>query len=56
VLARIDTRTHRALRRPAAGAAQSEDAGTSWLPMLAPTAVLAVMLALARRRRTVRTA
>jgi hypothetical protein len=56
VLARIDTRTHRVLGRPAGGARQSEDAGTSWLPMLAPTAVLAVMLALARRRRALRTA
>ena len=56
VLARIDTRSHRVLGRPAASARKSEDAGTSWLPILAPTAVLAVMLALARRRRTVRTA
>jgi hypothetical protein len=56
VLARIDTRTHRLLGRPATRAGQSEDAGTSWLPMLAPTAVLAVMLVLARRRRALRTA
>jgi len=56
VLARIDTRSHRLLGRPVARAGQSEDAGTSWLPMLAPTAVLAVMLVLARRRRAVRTA
>ena len=56
VLASIDTRSHRVLGRRAAGARESEDAGTSWLPMLAPTAVLAVMLALARRRRAVRTA
>jgi hypothetical protein len=56
VLARIDTRSHRVLGRPAARAGESEDAGTSWLPMLAPTAVLAVMAALARRRRAVRTA
>jgi hypothetical protein len=52
-LARIDTRTHRVVRRPAA---EVGDAGTSWLPMLAPTAVLAVMVALARRRRVARTA
>ena len=56
VLARIDTRTHRLLGRPAAPAGESDDAGTSWLPILAPTTVLAVMLALARRRRAVRTA
>jgi hypothetical protein len=56
VLARIDRRDHRLLGRPAARAAAGEDAGTSWLPMLAPTAVLAVMVALARRRRTASTA
>jgi hypothetical protein len=56
VLARIDTGNHRVLGRPAAKAADSEDAGTSWLPMLAPTAVLAVMVALGRRRRAARTA
>jgi hypothetical protein len=56
VLARIDRRDHRLLGRPAARAAAGEDAGASWLPMLAPTAVLAVMVALARRRRTASTA
>jgi hypothetical protein len=52
VLARIDRHDHRLLGRPAARAADSEDAGTSWLPILAPTAVLAVLVALGRRRRT----
>jgi hypothetical protein len=56
VLARIDTRNHRVVERPAARAAQSEDAGTSWLPMLAPTAVLAIVLVLGRRRRVARSA
>jgi hypothetical protein len=56
VLARIDTRDHRVVASRPAGEGQREDAGTSWLPMLAPTAVLAVLLALGRRRRTTRTA
>jgi hypothetical protein len=53
VLARIDTRINRLVRRRQA---EPGDAGTSWLPMLAPTAVLALLLALGRRRRIARLA
>jgi hypothetical protein len=56
LVARIDTRTHRVVERPTSGTEGAGDAGTSWLPMLAPTAVLAVMLALGRRRRLARAA
>ena len=47
VLARIDTRTHRLVKpRPP----RSEDAGTSWLPLVLPTAALLVLAAVTRRR------
>jgi|SRR5215218_248075 len=52
VLARLDTRAHRVIAPPARGA----DAGTSWLPVLAPTAVLLLLVAHARRRRLARAA
>jgi hypothetical protein len=46
ILARIDTRTHRLVKpRPP----RTEDAGTSWLPLAAPTAAL-LLLALGTRR------
>jgi hypothetical protein len=48
VRARIDTRTHRVVKPPAPPA---EDAGTSWLPLAAPTAALLLLAALGRRRR-----
>jgi hypothetical protein len=47
VLARIDTRTHR-LVKPRAP--REEDAGTSWLPLAAPTAALLLLAAVTRRR------
>jgi hypothetical protein len=47
VRATIDTRTHR-LVEPAARPV--EDAGTSWLPIAAPTAVLLLLAAVVRRR------
>jgi hypothetical protein len=49
VLASIDTRTHR-LVEPPAPARRSEDAGTSWLPLAAPTAALLLLAAVGRRR------
>jgi hypothetical protein len=48
VLAGIDTHTHRVVDQPAS---RSEDAGTSWLPTAAPTALLLLLLAAAGRRR-----
>ena len=47
VRARIDTRTHRLVkpRAPRTG-----DAGTSWLPLAAPTAALLLLAAVTRRR------
>ena len=47
VLARIDRRTHR-LMNPAPP--RSDDAGTSWLPLAAPTAALLLLAAVTRRR------
>ena len=48
VLARIDTRTHRLIEPRTAS--RTDDAGTSWLPIAAPTAALLVLLAATRRR------
>lgn len=50
VLARIDTRTHRLVEPKATRAPRDEDAGTSWLPLAAPTAALLLLAALTRRR------
>jgi hypothetical protein len=47
VLAGIDTRTHRVIKRRAP---RTQDAGTSWLPLAAPTAVLLLLAAVGRRR------
>jgi hypothetical protein len=55
VLASIDTRTH----LPIATSSRrrgSEDAGTSWLPLAAPTAVLLLLAAATRRRMLKKTA
>jgi hypothetical protein len=49
VLASIDTRTHK-LVRPRRAAHATEDAGTSWLPLAAPTAALLLLGAGLRRR------
>jgi hypothetical protein len=49
VRAAIDTRTHR-LISPVPSPAES-DAGSSWLPIAAPTAALLLLAALGRRRR-----
>jgi hypothetical protein len=46
VLARIDRRTHRLVKPPA----PADDAGTSWLPLAAPTAALLLLAAVTRRR------
>ncbi len=54
VLARIDTRTHRVIEKPQAS--RTEDAGTSWLPIAAPTAALLLLLAATRRRLRTRAA
>jgi hypothetical protein len=48
VLAAIDTRTHRLVRPDAP---EESGAGTSWLPIALSGAAVAVLLALARRRR-----
>jgi hypothetical protein len=58
VLASIDTRTNRLIEPPAPRAedAGSEDAGTSWLPLAAPTAALLVLAAITRRRLTLKRA
>jgi hypothetical protein len=48
VLAGIDTRTHRLVEQGQAG---ESDAGTSWLPIAAPTAALLLLAAAGRRRR-----
>jgi hypothetical protein len=48
VRARIDTRTHRLVKPPAPS---TDDAGTSWLPLAAPTAALLLFAAATRRRR-----
>lgn len=53
VLATIDTRTHRVIEPPAA---PGEGAGTSWLPIVAPTAALLLLVAVGRRRRIARAA
>ena len=51
VVGRIDTTTHTLIApRPNAGRRRTEDAGTSWLPLAAPTALL-LLLAVATRRR-----
>jgi hypothetical protein len=56
VLASIDTRSHALVpsatqRRGTEGdKAGAEDAGTSWLPLAAPTAFLLLLAAAARRR------
>ena len=50
LLARIDTRTHRLAAPRAPRAARDEDAGTSWLPLAAPTAALLLLAAVTRRR------
>ena len=47
VLARIDRRTHRLMKPPAP---RRDDAGTSWLPLAAPTAALLLLAAVTRRR------
>lgn len=47
VLARIDRRTHRLMKPPAP---RTDDAGTSWLPLAAPTAALLLLAAVTRRR------
>jgi hypothetical protein len=52
VRATIDTRTHRIVKPPAP---PTEDAGTSWLPLAAPTAALLLLAALGRRRVAART-
>jgi hypothetical protein len=53
VLATIDTRTHRVIEPPAP---PDEDAGTSWLPIAAPTVALLLLAALGRRRLAARAA
>ena len=53
MVATIDLRSHTATGAPAvptAHRAASEDAGTSWLPLAAPTAVLLLVAAFGRRR------
>jgi hypothetical protein len=47
VLARIDRRTHRLMKPPSP---RTDDAGTSWLPLAAPTAALLLLAAVTRRR------
>jgi hypothetical protein len=47
VLARIDTGTHRVAKRREP---RTEDSGTSWLPLAAPTAALLLLAAFGRRR------
>jgi hypothetical protein len=47
VLATIDPRTHRVVEPPATA---DEDAGSSWLPVAAPTAALLLLAAIGRRR------
>jgi hypothetical protein len=47
LLARIDTHTHRLIERRAP---RESDAGTSWLPIAAPTAALLLLAAVGRRR------
>jgi len=54
VLARIDTRTHRVIESRAAS--RPDEAGTSWLPIAAPTAALLLLLAATRRRLRTRAA
>jgi hypothetical protein len=49
MLASIDTRTHALTVSPSEPRA-TEDAGTSWLPLAAPTAFLLLLAAAARRR------
>jgi hypothetical protein len=53
-LARIDTRTHRVIEP--GPVSHGEDAGTSWLPIAAPTAALLLLLAATRRRLRTRAA
>jgi hypothetical protein len=53
VLATIDTRTQTLIARKSRGRA-TEDAGTSWLPLAAPTAALLLLAAALRRRRTLK--
>jgi len=48
VLARIDRSTHRLMKPPAPRT--DDDAGTSWLPLAAPTAALLLLAAVTRRR------
>jgi hypothetical protein len=55
VLATIDTRTH-TLMEPKPAARESEDAGTSWLPLAAPPAALLLLAATTRRRMLKRSA
>ena len=57
MLASVDTRTHALTPSPPespagedASTAASEDAGTSWLPLAAPTALLLLLAAATRRR------
>ena len=53
MLASIDTRTNRVIEPAAEGGgtkkAAAEDAGTSWLPLAAPSAALLILLAAAGR-------
>jgi hypothetical protein len=54
-LASIDTRTHRVIE-PRRATRRAEDAGTSWLPLAAPTALLLLVAAATRRRMLKKTA
>jgi hypothetical protein len=56
IRATINTRTHELVEAPAAPAEDSEDAGTSWLPIVVPTAALLLLAAVGRRRFVTRTA
>lgn len=49
VLARIDTSTHRLIRR---AVTRAEDGGSPWLPIAGPTAALVLLAAVGRRRST----
>jgi hypothetical protein len=56
IRATINTRTHRLVGAPADPAEESEDAGTSWLSIAAPTAALLLLAAVGRRLFVTRTA
>jgi MYXO-CTERM domain-containing protein len=51
IRATINTRTHKLVKSRAEHTEDAEDAGTSWLPIAAPTAALLLLAAFGRRRR-----